>query len=220
MTPPPAISSDKLKLVRDLYLNKKYCVREVAESLKVSTDAVEYFFRRYNIPKRSYSESQKAEFERRPLTFSKQKLNSVYLKEIAVIGTMLYWAEGYKGKYSNNVVDFANSDSSMIKLFLKYFRSIYRPDEKKIRIQMYCYSDQNIKNLLNFWSKLTNIPKSQFTKPYVRSDFKENGRKMIHGLIHVRYCDKKLLLDIKSMIKSYVNKYACVGTQAVNEGGL
>src|SRR3989344_4020632 len=169
MAPLPAISKNKLSLVRNLYLNKKLCVREIAEHLKVSADAVTSFFRRHNIPKRSYSEAQQVEFNNRPLSFSKQKLNSHYLKELSLVGTMLYWAEGYKGKISNTTIDFANSDPLMIKLFLQFFRLIF--------------------------------------KPYVRSDFREDGRKMKHGMVHVRYHDKKLLLEIKSMIELYVKKY-------------
>ena len=210
MSSQPKISADKFDLVKHLYFEKMYCVREVAEHLKVSADAVESFMRRHKIPKRSYSESQKVKFDRKPLTFTKQKLNSSFLKEILIIGVMLYWAEGYKGKESNHTVDFANSDPSMVTLFLKFLRSVYKPDEKKMRIQLYCYSDQHVPGLINFWSKLTHIPRKQFIKPYVRSDFKEDGRKMKYGMVHVRYHDKKLLLDIKSMIESYVRKYASV----------
>lgn len=210
MTPNPILSSDKLDLVKILYLDKKKCIREVALTLKVSPDAVESFIKRHDIPKRSYKEAQQAKFYNKPLSFYKQNINNTYLKELSAIGTMLYWAEGYKGDEKNHTVDFANSDSFMITLFLKFLREIYRPDEKRLRVYLYCYSDQNIKKLVIYWSKITKIPKNQFSKPYVRSDFRENGRKMEHGMIHVRYHDKKLLLDIKSMIESYVQKYAPV----------
>lgn len=208
MTPPPAIASDKLTLINDLYLNKKYCVREVAEYLKVSPDTVLYFIRKHKIPRRSYKESQQVKYERKPLTFDKQKLRTPYLKELAAIGIMLYWAEGYKGDDSNHTVDFANSDPLMIELFLKFFRSVYKPNESKLRVQLYCYSNQDVPGIIKFWSNLANIPVKYFTKPYVRSDFREDGRKMKYGLAHIRYYDKKLLLDIKSMIQSYVKKYA------------
>ncbi len=208
MSPKPAISAEKLKLFKSLYLDKKLCVREVAEQLNVSVESVDNFITRHKIPRRSYAEAQQAKYEHKPPSFNKQKINTANLKELLAIGTMLYWAEGYKGDESNHTVDFANSDPKMISLFFKFFRSVYKPNERKIRIQMYCYSNQNINDLIKFWSKLTQISYKQFTKPYVRSDFREDGRKMKYGLIHVRYYDKKLLLDIKSMIESYVTKYA------------
>ncbi len=123
---------------------------------------------------------------------------------------MLYWGEGYKGneRLPAAGVDFANSDYRMILLFLKFLRSVFVLDEKRFRIYVYCYSNQNTEEIIQFWSKITKVPKTQFTKPYIRTDFKTTANKMPYGLIHVRYSDKKLLLEIKSMIESYVKKYA------------
>src|SRR2546427_681115 len=104
-----SISIDQLDLVNNLYLDRKYCVREVAEHLKVSSDAVLYFLRKHSIPRRSYKEAQKIKFENKPLSFNKQSLDSHYNSELAAIGIALYWAEGYKGDESNTAVDFANS---------------------------------------------------------------------------------------------------------------
>lgn len=89
-------------------------------------------------------------------------------------------------------------------------REFFILDEKKFRIYLYCYSNQNPKKLINYWSKVTKVPKKQFLKPYIRHDFRVDGRKMFYGLIHVRYNDKKLLLLLKSFIEQYKNKY-CVG---------
>lgn len=210
MTPLPAISKDKLILVTDLYLNKKLCVREIAESLKVSPDAVTSFFRRHKIQKRTFSEAQQVKFQKSTPSFLKRKLNTQKLKELAIIGTMLYWGEGYKGneRIPAQGIDFANSDYKMILLFLEFLRKVFILDEGRFRIYLYCYSDQNVSELINFWSKLTKVSKNQFSKPYIRKDFNAKSNKMAFGLIHVRYHDKKLLLEIKSMIESYVLKYA------------
>lgn len=199
-----------LNKVKKLYLKEMMTVKEVAVILKVHVNAVDYFIRKHNIPKRNFKEAQYIRFVHKPLSFKKSKIDTPYLKELAAVGTMLYWAEGYKGNEKSVTVDFANSDPKMIKIFLKFLREIYNVDENKLRVYLYCYSDQNIKNLIDFWQRVTFISKSQFSKPYVRSDFKETGRKMQHGMIHVRYHDKKLLLEIKNMIESYVKKYASV----------
>lgn len=208
MSPQPAILKDKLELVRDLYLNKKLCVREIAEYLIVSSDAVVSFFRRHKIPRRTFSEAQGVSFAKKKPSFTKNIINTKRLKELCAMGVMLYWAEGYKGDDTATTVDFANSDSFMIQIFLIFLRNVYTLNEKKFRIYLYCYSDQNVLELMKYWSKQTKVPISQFSKPYVRTDFKKDGRKMKYGMIHVRYHDKKLLLDVKSMIESYVKKYA------------
>jgi hypothetical protein len=48
----------------------------------------------------------------------------------------------------------------------------------------------------------------QFTKPYVRKDFdkKKEGKKR-HGLVHIRYADKKLLDLIRIWINETVEKF-------------
>ena len=63
---------------------------------------------------------------------------------------------------------------------------------------LYCYANQNAESLKKFWSTLSGVPLKQFPKPYVRQDFKkEKIGKMPHGLIHVRYFDKKLYIQFE-----------------------
>ena len=121
-----------------------------------------------------------------------------------MIGAMLYWGEGYKGSHESpaGLVDFANSDPEMIQMFLKFLRAVFYLDESKFRVYLYCHSNQNLKDIMDFWSNLTSIPITQFSKPYIKKDF-GSKRVMSHGLVHIRYYDKKLLLEIKKMIDSY-----------------
>lgn len=207
------ISEDKKALVFDLYHNKKFSVREISEYLNVSVHATTFFMRKYKIKRRSQKEAQNEKFIKSVPTFKKRILKSAESKELETIGIMLYWAEGFKGNESStyHAVDFANSDQDMINIFMKFMRSTFELNESKFRILLYCYSDQDVNKLIRFWSKVTNIPKNQFSKPYIRSDFRIDGRKMKNGMIHVRYSDKRLLLEIKSMIESYVKKYAPIG---------
>ena len=181
-------------------------MRSIADLLGVSLDAVIYFMRHFELKRRTFSEISKIKFENKKPSFKEKKINSIYEKELRAIGVMLYWGEGYKTNKST-CVDFANSDPEMIDMFVKYLNNTYELQKSKFRVLLYCYSDQNIKDLIDFWSKLTKIPKNQFTKPYVRKDFRQDGRKMKHGLVHIRYHDKKLLLNIKNYIDFYKNKF-------------
>lgn len=204
------LSRDKLKLIQELYYKEKLSAREIAQSLNVSLDAVYYFMRSNGLARRSYSEFNLVRFNKKPPSFTLRKKLSVKDKELKALGTMLYWAEGFQASYAD-IVDFANSKPAMISLFLKFLRRVCGIDESKLRIYLYCYSNQDVKGLINYWSKLTKIPKSQFTKPYVREDFKiEKVGKMKYGLIHVRYYDKKLLELIRKWIEKYVKEYAQV----------
>lgn len=95
----------------------------------------------------------------------------------------------------------------MIILFLLFLRRICHVDEKRIRCYLYCYSNQDVPSLIDYWSHITAIPREQFSKPYVRSDFDEKkAGKMKNDLIHVRYSDKKLLLALKGWIQDVPRK--------------
>ena len=114
-----------------------------------------------------------------------------------LIGAALYWAEGSKSLNGFSSVDFCNSDSRMIRLFLEFLRKICGVDEERLRVHLYCYADQDIAEIKKYWANLTKIPLSQFVKPYIRKDFSiEKKREMKYGLAHIRYSDKKLLLQI------------------------
>jgi len=159
--------------------------------------------RKNGLKRRKSNESNLINFEKCKPSFRLRKINTENLRTLKAIGTMLYWGEGGKSEKAN-IIDFANSDENMIILFLKFLRKICGVDENKLRIYAYLYSNQNINKNINFWSKITRIKKSQFTKPYIRNDFDENKKdKMPHGLIHIRYADKKLLRIIKSWIEEY-----------------
>ena len=76
-------------------------------------------------------------------------------------------------------------------------------DESKLRIYLYHHTNQNSRDLIKFWSRLTAVPERQFTQPYVRESIRSVENKMTHGVVHVRYNDKKLLLQILLWIEQY-----------------
>ena len=194
------ISSAQINLVKNLYHKEQLTTREIADKLNVDVDAVVYCMRKNNIKRRSFAEASAVSFKNKKLSFSENKKLSANQEYLKLTGLILYWGEGYKTAKSSGV-DFANSDPDMIALFVKFLRVIYRVDENRFRVLLYCYENQNTQSLIKFWSKLTGIPKKQFSKPYVRKDFREDGRKMKYGMIHVRYADKKLFLSIMKSVQ-------------------
>ena len=118
---------------------------------------------------------------------------------------MLYWGEGVKS--GKNTVDFANSDKKMVLIFLKMLRQIFRVKEKRLRVLLYCYSNQSVNKLINYWVRELKIPRNQFIKPYVRQDF--NARKinkMPYGVVHIRYNDTKLYRQIIQEVDIMANR--------------
>ncbi|KKU04019.1 MAG: hypothetical protein UX88_C0030G0005 [Candidatus Woesebacteria bacterium GW2011_GWC2_47_16] len=199
--------------IRDLYIEKKLSSREVAERIGISQWSVISIMRRNNIPRRTFSEANHILFSRKPLSYKKKARLTAREKSLYEAALMLYWAEGTKK--GGCTVDFVNSDGKMVLLFLKALRRIYQVDEKRLRVFLYCYTNQNIDALKEYWSKLLEISKSQFIKPYVRKDFDPRKKdKMPNGLVHIRYSDKKLFEQIKAEIDIICSRLNKLGWQS------
>jgi len=179
---------DKIKY---FYWKKGLSTREVGKLLGISQWSVISKMRKYKIPRRKPAETLRIQFKKSPLSFNKKITLTAVEAKLYSAGLMLYWAEGAKAQHG--IVDFSNCNKQMILLFLSVLRKIYRVQESRIRVLLYCYANQKVESLIDFWSRELKILKSQFTKPYVRNDFKfAQIDKMPFGLVHVRYNDKRL----------------------------
>lgn len=196
------INKNLVGKVKKLYYLEKLSVQDVADRLDVTIDAVFYCMRKNGLKRRSKWESNAIKFEKQEPSFKLRKLDYEELRTLKTVGTMLYWGEG--AKKADDTVDFANSDKDMILLFMRFLREVCGVNEKRLRVYSYFYANQNIEKNIVFWSKITKIDKKQFTKPYIRYDFREDKLdRMPNGLIHIRYSDKKLLSLIKNWIEEY-----------------
>lgn len=169
--------------------------QQVADHLEVGLDATFYALRKQGIARRTKTESNRLRFEAKALTYSIKNDLTIGEENLKISAVMLYWAEGYK--VGKTTVDFTNSDPDMVYLFVRFLREICGVDERKLRCFMYVYEGQDVNHLQDFWSTLLQIPKMQFTKPYIKSaGVSKRGPRMHKGLVHVRYCDKKLLQQV------------------------
>jgi DNA-binding transcriptional MerR regulator len=201
-----------IEKIRKFYYKEKMSVPEMADKFDSSIWSIYRQMKKNGLERRDDAEAKKLAFNKKPLSFNPKKNLSFGEQELKIAGIMLYWAEGSKIKKQEEVVcgktvDFANSDPKMIQLFLKFLRKICRVDEERLRIYLYCYANQDVTFLKNYWSEITKIPLNHFTKPYVRKEFsREKIGRMKYGLVHVRYSDKKLLLQIHDWIEEYLVK--------------
>lgn len=203
-----AIGVKKLILVKHLYYDEYYSMKRIAEKLGVSPDAVIYFMRQHSLKRRTLKEDSVVRFMYKPLSYRMKENLTAEQEILKTVGVTLYWGEGYKTEKSSGI-DLANSDVIMVKVFLRFLRGICGVDEKRLRVLLYCYSNQDSGKLLRFWSKETKIPLVQFTKPYVRKDFNPAMLdKMPYGMVHIRYSDKKLLKVMMEWIEETKIKYA------------
>lgn len=133
---------------------------------------------------------------------ARKEIGSLSERELKTIGIALYWAEGYKAN-SAKYVEFTNSDPDMIRLMMKWFREICYVADSKFRIRIQLHNERALNNAIEFWSLSTNIPRSQFTKPYIRispTSQKKSENCLHYGICHIRISDIKLLEKIKGWI--------------------
>ena len=75
---------------------------------------------------------------------------------------MLYWAEGCK-----KACEFINSDGRMVDLYVKIMVKIFNIPKERITPTIRIFSGMDKTECLNYWSKITRLPKERF---FVRID--------------------------------------------------
>ncbi|MBU2564160.1 hypothetical protein KKA23_01075 [Patescibacteria group bacterium] len=131
-----------------------------------------------------------------------KKIGLVSKRELFLIGTALYWAEGYKK--SRWQVVFSNSDPIMVKIIMKFFREIMKINEEKIFATIQTHTNIKEEKALNYWSKITKIPKKRFRKTYKRITPSSKGVRPIntlpYGTIRIVISDVIVINRIKGWI--------------------
>jgi len=97
-------------------------------------------------------------------------------RDLFVAGIAMYWSEGYT--YSGgDQVGFTNSDPRMILLMLQWFKEICQISSNRIALQVKINKihKERVKEIENYWFKLTKIPLQQFNKTVL---IKSNIRKV------------------------------------------
>jgi predicted transcriptional regulator len=94
----------------------------------------------------------------------KKKLGSLSKRDIYCIGLGLYWGEGYKR--GSQEFGFTNSDARMITFYLLWLRTVFKvvPKDLILRVSINMSHATRLPEVENFWSRITGIPLSQFTK--------------------------------------------------------
>ncbi len=197
-----ALSPDQQKEVARLY-RSGLSAQQIANRFNTSIHAAYYALRKLDVSRRTAQETNKIRFEAKPLSYDLKTRLTKEEARLKVAAVMLYWAEGYKA--GGGTVDFANSDPDMVVIFWKFLSEICGVDRKRVRLHLYAYQGQSIGSLKRFWANLLGLSERAFVKPYIKKAAAPGprGPRMIHGLVHVRYSDKKLFRQIIDWIDEY-----------------
>lgn len=185
-------------------------VRNIAKRLNISFSTVSFWCRNIKLP---VSVIRKMAFDKKEksikglLRYSERKRNqrientlnqkrngakivkNLSERDILMIGLGLYWGEGYKE--SNDEMGFTNSNSQMIKFYIKWLKFnnvsknnlIFRLSINEI----FRYQEIKIKS---FWIKYLNIKENQFSKTtFIKTSLKKaSGRNLnaYKGILRVK----------------------------------
>lgn len=114
---------------------------------------------------------------------------------------MIYWCEGKK---KANGVAFTNSDPKLVRTFLKLLRASFQIDESKFHPCVHLHSYHSAEKQLDFWSKITDIDKRQFNKPYRKANSGKRKRIGYQGCINVCYGSADLSRRLIAIAKAYL----------------
>ncbi len=112
-------------------------------------------------------------------------------RELLLIGTVLYWAEGGKAKPWNRseYFDFINSDPDVIRLFLAWLRLLkVAPDRIAYRVSIHASAD--VPAAVRFWAGVVGVPEEAFLRTTLKrhnpTTVRKNTGDGYHGCLIVR----------------------------------
>jgi hypothetical protein len=125
---------------------------------------------------------------------SLSQIKNISNKELLIIGTVLYWAEGTKEKEyrPGSGIQFSNSDPRMINIFILWLKRCCEIDDKRIVFEIYIHENykNDIERFKLFWSKSTGYNLEYFNRIYFKTNKIKTNRKntnnLYYGLIRVR----------------------------------
>ncbi len=106
---------------------------------------------------------------------AKKEIGKITKRDLWLLGIGLYLGEGMKSQESVRII---NSDPEIIKIAIKWFKEICGLSTQNFNLAIHTYPDNNIKKTVAYWSKITEIPKSQFGKTQVDKRINKSVRKI------------------------------------------
>lgn len=183
---------------------KGYSIKEVAGELGIAKSTSSIWLRDVQLSQKALTRlknrgilgQQKSRLVKRKkreqsaqkyVLWAKNKLKHLPKSKTAlqIYCSILYWAEG--GKFTDNHLQFTNSDPSMVKVFLNLLRKGFDIDEAKLRANIHIHEYHKDQAQKDYWSKITNIPIEQFYKSYKKPNTGKRIRNNYPGCVRICY---------------------------------
>lgn len=145
--------------------------------------------------------SQRIDLMQTVFTAAKKDVGSLTKRELWLVGTALYWAEGSKelSTTPSQGVDFGNTDSEMIKLFLRYLHECLDVATDEVSFSLYIHESHKhrVDEVIKYWRKQLSLDTLAVTYIYFKKHNPKTVRKNIstnyHGTLRLRVKKSSLL---------------------------
>lgn len=97
---------------------------------------------------------------------ARQEIGEISDRELWLIGTALYWAEGTKEKEHGHLVVLGNSDPYLVNLFIKWLIKTCKIPKENIYFRIYLHesTEKRLLEVRKYWSEITGFPIENFQK--------------------------------------------------------
>lgn len=210
----------KKKKIEAFKLRKKgYSLKEISKALDISKSTASVWLRDLKLSqdalnkliKKKENGRELASAARRRGTFEAltkamtlaqdtRRAAKYHKADLKIMCAMMYWCEGSKSINDSSLV-FTNSDPDLMAFFLRLLRKTFEINENKFRVLVHLHGYHNQEKQLRFWSKVTNIQRSQFLKPYRKGNTGKYKKMNYNGCVSLRYHDVKVAREIQALAR-------------------
>lgn len=180
---------------------------DLAGSLGVTPATVVYWMKKYDLVRRSSSESAYVKQNPAGDPFKIKNRLSKQDRELLVAALMLYWAEGSrKNKY---VIQLANLDARLLAIFIKFLRTICGVKENKVCLTVQLYKEYDRNETKDYWAKTLKIPHKYITVG-IHSDIRSKPEKLWskYGIARIEVRNVKLKQWLDETLETYLKRWA------------
>jgi hypothetical protein len=149
---------DRSRLLHQ-YLEEGLSMKQIASSELCSVHKVEYWLKKYEIPRRKISDAVYLKHNGLTDPFRIAELSSPELLKLYGIGIGIYWGEG--NKKSKTAVRMGNTDVKLVKSFILFLHKVCGVTYSKMRYSLQLFSDVDETTALEYWQKQLNITRNQ-----------------------------------------------------------
>ncbi len=176
---------------------------EIAQELHTSHATVLYWLKKYEIPRRSWSESAYAKQNRDGDPFAIPKALTTTQRELLAAALLLYWAEGDKTNKAGTKI--GNLDGRMLQVFIRFLREVCCADESRLSVYVRVHRRFPLSKARRYWSRALELPPHR-VKIYRHIDKRSKAHKQWspYGLAILEFHSTKFKDWFDRTIEEYV----------------